>query len=382
MSKKIFSISIVKNEADIIESFIRYNINILDGMILLDNNSSDNTVEILNLLKKEGLNLHIIKDEDKEFGQTAKMNKLMACVVNKFKVDIVVPLDADEFVMTPHKKNPREFIENIEFPNFGLIKIKTYYPSFDKENEKFIPSRITFARDGTSGEYNKVIIPKELVEKFDVKITKGNHYLTYNSEYEDIIKEKIVPKLRIAHFPIRSKEQFISKVSVGWINNLNDINRSKYESWHLKEMFNELKNSGKIENSEVIKFAKKYSTDDQEKEVNIKYDPINLSFCKDISIKYDYQDLNPMGNFLENAELLSNNYLNLKKEYLNEKKKYEAEIKKFKRDADNLSLKIKKLENDRFQFERKIKEYETSTSWTITTPLRKLSVFLKTFKNK
>lgn len=382
MAKKIFSISIIKNEADIIESFIRYNINILDGMILLDNNSSDNTVEILNSLKKERLNLHIIKDEDKEFDQTHKMNKLMACVVNKFKVDIIVPLDADEFIITPHKKNPREFVENIEFPNFGLIKIKTYYPSFDKENEKFIPSRITFARDGTSGEYNKVIVPKELVKKFDVKLTKGNHYLTYNSEYEDIIKEKIVPELRIAHFPIRSKEQFISKVSVGWINNLNDINRSKYDSWHLKEMFNELKNSGKIENSDVTKFAKKYSTDDQEKEVNIKYDPINLSFCKDILIRYDHQDLNPMGNFLENAELLSNNYLNLKKEYLNEKKRYESEIKKFKRDNDNLSLNIDELKNERLQFENKIREYKNSTSWIVTTPLRKLNSFLKALKNK
>ncbi len=77
MSKKIFSISMVKNESDIIESFVRYNLNIFDGMIILDNHSSDNTLEILNLLKKEGLNLHIIKDEDKEFDQAAKINKLL-----------------------------------------------------------------------------------------------------------------------------------------------------------------------------------------------------------------------------------------------------------------------------------------------------------------
>ncbi len=37
----------------------------------------------------------------------------------------------------------------------------------------------------------------------------------------------------------------------------------------------------------MINFAKKYSMDDQEKEVNIKYDPIDLRFCKNISIKYD-----------------------------------------------------------------------------------------------
>ena len=64
----------VKNESDVIESFVRYNLNILDGMIILDNQSSDNTLEILNLLKKEGLNLYIIKDEDREFDQAIKTN--------------------------------------------------------------------------------------------------------------------------------------------------------------------------------------------------------------------------------------------------------------------------------------------------------------------
>ena len=68
----------VKNEADIIESFVRYNLNILDGMIILDNCSSDNTLEILNLLKKEGLNLYIIKDDDMDFDQTIKTNKLLS----------------------------------------------------------------------------------------------------------------------------------------------------------------------------------------------------------------------------------------------------------------------------------------------------------------
>jgi len=38
---------------DIIESFIRYNLNILDGMIILDNGSTDNTLTILKNLKKE-----------------------------------------------------------------------------------------------------------------------------------------------------------------------------------------------------------------------------------------------------------------------------------------------------------------------------------------
>ncbi|HSO26395.1 MAG TPA: glycosyltransferase family 2 protein, partial [Methanobacteriaceae archaeon] len=100
MSKKILSISMVKNEADIIESFVRYNMNFLDEMIILDNYSSDNTLEILNLLKKEGLNLQILKDDDNDFDQTIKTNLLLSKAVHEFNADIIVPLDADEFLIS------------------------------------------------------------------------------------------------------------------------------------------------------------------------------------------------------------------------------------------------------------------------------------------
>lgn len=45
---KIVSITMVKNEVDIIESFVRYHLKIFDEMIILDNGSTDETVNIIN----------------------------------------------------------------------------------------------------------------------------------------------------------------------------------------------------------------------------------------------------------------------------------------------------------------------------------------------
>ena len=59
---KIVSITMVKNEMDIIESFIRYNINIVDEMIILDNGSTDYTLDIINNLIEEGLNIVLLHD--------------------------------------------------------------------------------------------------------------------------------------------------------------------------------------------------------------------------------------------------------------------------------------------------------------------------------
>lgn len=64
---KIVSITAVKNESDIIESFIRYHLNIFDFMILLDNGSTDDTSFILNKLMEENLPLYVINDTDRYF---------------------------------------------------------------------------------------------------------------------------------------------------------------------------------------------------------------------------------------------------------------------------------------------------------------------------
>ena len=52
-------------------------------------------------------------------------------------------------------------------------------------------------------------------------------------------------------------------------------------------MFNDLKNGLTINEKDMIDFAKNYSMEESGKEVGITYDPVDLTFCKDISIKYE-----------------------------------------------------------------------------------------------
>lgn len=86
------------NEADIIESFVRYHCNIFDGMIIRDNCSSDNTLKILKHLKAEGKPIYILHDPSIEFTQSKKMTELLYCTIDNHNSDIIVPLDADEFL--------------------------------------------------------------------------------------------------------------------------------------------------------------------------------------------------------------------------------------------------------------------------------------------
>ena len=44
---RLAGITIVRNECDIVEAFVRHNGAVLDQLYVLDNNSSDGTLEIL-----------------------------------------------------------------------------------------------------------------------------------------------------------------------------------------------------------------------------------------------------------------------------------------------------------------------------------------------
>jgi hypothetical protein len=144
-------------------------------MIILDNGSYDNTLKILNLLKNEGISIYIFEDKKIEFDQFIKLNCLLSKAVEEFKADIIIPLDADEFIISSNKGNPRKILEKIGPNLFGLVKWKTYVPDF-KQNpgNKFVPANITLSRNDILEDYYKDIVPKELVTDYNVQLSLGN----------------------------------------------------------------------------------------------------------------------------------------------------------------------------------------------------------------
>jgi len=369
--KKLYSITMVKNSTDIIESFIRYNINIVDGMIILDNGSTDTTLTIIKKLKDEGLPVFYIEDEDRKYEQDKKMTQLLNIAVNKFDADIVIPLDDDEFIISNHHGNPRKILEKLESPNYYQVKWKTYIPDFDKKiHNKFIPSQITFVRDEKLEKFYKVIIPKELVKNYSVKIGFGNHDISYGEEYRNLIKREFNPDLFIAHFPIRSKEQVLSKIVVGWINLPLEIKRShlKLSNFHWQKMFKWIKEFGELKDEDVIEFAKKFALESEDIEVNVREDPMDISFCKNIEIKYD-NEVRPISSIIEEFEWTYKESFEHEQELL-------SKIEDLSLRLDDL-YKLKSVEEKHLK--NQIKNYENSTSWIITSPLRKIGTIIRKY---
>lgn len=311
---KIISVTQVKNESDIIESFIRYHINIFDEMIILDNGSADETVFIIHKLIDENLPLKLIKPGDFYHSQNIKLTSLINMAVNEYGADIVLPLDVDEFIISKNPINPRELIETLSQEHYYLVKWITYIPTpQDNYNIKFIPKRITHTRDENLEEFYKVIVPKDIVNMYDVKLSKGNHDLIFNN----VDKSKLVKKnldLNIAHFPLRSKQQCISKIANGWPNTVAVNVDNQPWSFHWKILFDEIKENNDITLEDLEYYSKNYALKEQLDNIEIKNNPMNLDFCKNTEIKYDFK-YNYLRNILDNYVYFAQKLVSFKRKF-------------------------------------------------------------------
>ena len=97
---KIFGVTLVRSEADIIALTIRYHLQLgLDRILILDNGSSDGTDEILASLARSDNRIQW-RRHDGEF-QQAELTTGLAREAFRAGADWIVPFDADEFWHAP-----------------------------------------------------------------------------------------------------------------------------------------------------------------------------------------------------------------------------------------------------------------------------------------
>ncbi len=336
----------VKNEEDIIESFIRYNLNVLDEMIILDNGSTDNTINILNNLKAEDLPLSILFDENRYYNQDEKMTKLLYQAFDDYNADIVCVLDADEFISSDNQ-NPREILQNIDLNKYYQVKWLTYVPTeHDDYNIDFIPSRITHIRDEKFERLYKVIVPRSAIKDRNVSLEMGSH---------DLLNMDMEPDrnldLRIAHFPLRSREQAMSKILVGWPNMILKNKENNSYGVHWKMFFEKIMENGFISEDDLLLFSKNYSLAEFEDGIEIFEKAMNIDFCQGIEIRYNYY-YNYLKNVLEDYVF-----------YVNENIKLNEETNRLKKENESKDKKMKEILN--------------SNSWKMTSPIRKMKRNIK-----
>lgn len=209
---KIVSFTMVNNESEIIESFIRYNYNFVDEMVIIDNGCTDSTITIVNNLIAEGFRITVYDESLEAYDQYRLDNKYLNLIIEKNRPDIIIPLDADEFLTG--SDNPRDILEGLSLDQIYYVTWRWYVMTReDDPNEAFIPKRMTYCLTKTPWNYSdgtpvtKAIIPAVYYQRMGLTLSMGHHTVYGNGN----VKISNLNNLQFAHYRAISERQLVYK---------------------------------------------------------------------------------------------------------------------------------------------------------------------------
>ena len=90
--KKMITLTMIKNEADIVETFVRYTMNYAYKMVIVDNGCTDGSREILEKLIEEGFNIEIFTEANVFYEQMFLENKYIRKINATEEFDYLVQI--------------------------------------------------------------------------------------------------------------------------------------------------------------------------------------------------------------------------------------------------------------------------------------------------
>lgn len=245
----LFGISMVKNEADIIESFIRHNLRYLTRLFILDHDSIDDTPRILGALKAEGLPIEVQRIETREFDQGRHLTTF-AMRAFEAGADFVMPLDADEFIDLPSGHSVAELLATLPGNMLGAIRWTTHVPTADDDPAQIDPVRRLGHRLANEITVtHKCILPKGMYRLPGWFIDSGSHQVLVKTGENSlsVIHMAAVPEvLTLRHYPIRSEDQFIQKIVLGWLGLKKLVPSGSSVGFHWRDAYERVLASGRL----------------------------------------------------------------------------------------------------------------------------------------
>lgn len=274
---RIVGVAMVKNEEDIVECFVRYHLSFLDGLVVLDNGSSDGTARILASLRREGLPVYLRYDPQVSYRQAQMTTALVRDAAEEFGADYIVVLDADEFLRA--REGGRDVRLSLERALKGVelayVRWTTYVPDVQSEigasdgSQVDVLRRVQMRRRSEATAVYKVIVSRASCQQPDFELRQGNHDIVRH-DCEKTSARTVIEDLVLAHFPVRNHEQAERKYLIGWLGNLAREQPALFD-WAL--YFQRFKN-GEVARKDVPRLAYFYNCADRTGDLDLVLDPV------------------------------------------------------------------------------------------------------------
>jgi len=222
---KLAGVAIVRDEGDIIESFVRRNLAVLDLLYILLHRSRDGTREIVMALRASGLPMRVFSDEGEGFHQSLRINSLARRAFTEGGADFVFPIDADEMLVAEDRAALEAELASLPANAGGSMQWETYAPAAGDDAAEPCPVRRLTHRFDTRPRWEpgergaidvmrtKLVLGKWFAGDEQAWIFEGNHVVLVNGQPSAVP----VTAVRSAHFPVRTLEQLARKGVIGWL---------------------------------------------------------------------------------------------------------------------------------------------------------------------
>ena len=238
---KIIAITMVKNEQDIIEPFVRHNLQYVDRVYVLDHFSNDQTPVLLNRMRDEGLAvLPLHADQRLRAGaylQSEIMTQLFVYVHDREKQGGYLFLDADEFLDHPDGRRGLEWeFESVNHSEIIYVPWRTHVIPVDAAESYLLdpPRSFTHRRAHENPEIFKAMLRIDANRRTPkLGVAQGNHETISRSTLAGSAVKRVLGlksyrnlpgsksrKLALRHYPVRSSEQIFQKAVLGWLSTL------------------------------------------------------------------------------------------------------------------------------------------------------------------
>jgi hypothetical protein len=227
--------AMVSNESDIVESFARHNLAFVDHLHVLFHNSYDSSRQIIERLVAEGLPISFETASDRAFRRERLGDALIRQVVDRDRYDYLMPLDADEFIVADSREALEAELAATRDGSTLAIAWLSFVPTErDDERDPNPLTRIRHRLRKPHPKVRKVFFASAFLKHPDIYLADGNHHLLSKDGRE--IPERPTSRIFLAHYPIRSAQQFVSKVAIGAIARQLSADYTDHQSQHWRSL--------------------------------------------------------------------------------------------------------------------------------------------------
>jgi hypothetical protein len=259
---QIHGVAMVRNEADLIEAFVRHNAGVVDALHVVDHRSEDGTREILEDLMMQGLPLTLERYDGAAQRQPEIVTRL-ARGAFAAGADCVVPLDADEFLKIPRRSEFERAIRSFGNEYCAVMQWQTYVP--DAMPAYAHPLAAARKRRATEAHgLRKVVLTRAFARTPQAVVGAGNHTVLMEGPGQDLATNPARLALlpahlgALAHFPVRSATQLVRKINVGWQAHVAAGRDDAALAYHWRELYEDFAQRGAPDDARLREIAVNY----------------------------------------------------------------------------------------------------------------------------